>query len=222
MSGRKAGSPVTPRNHDQTPVDFSIPTVQSVLDRATDFVFIVDRHFRFLAANKMFADLFGEAGEPVVGRRCTQIVHGTGDPPPSCPHLRAIREGQTVVEHTYGSHYGIHLRVSVIPILSASRDPVATIHIGRVIFENEQRNGEESLETALRDVSSTSPTVRLTPRQQQVFRLLMEGKSAKEIGYSLSISARTAEFHKRQLMQNLGVKSVAGLIKLAFVEKLPL
>jgi DNA-binding NarL/FixJ family response regulator len=59
------------------------------------------------------------------------------------------------------------------------------------------------------------PVVSLTPRQREVLQLLAEGRSAKEIASSLSISARTVEFHKYQLMETLGLHTNAELIHFA-------
>ena len=55
----------------------------------------------------------------------------------------------------------------------------------------------------------------VTPRQREILQLLAEGKSAKEIGEILSISARTVEFHKYQMMEMHGLHSSAELIHLA-------
>jgi DNA-binding NarL/FixJ family response regulator len=55
----------------------------------------------------------------------------------------------------------------------------------------------------------------LTPRQREVLQLLAEGQSAKQIGATLAISARTVEFHKYQMMEILGVHSNAELIGFA-------
>ena len=60
-----------------------------------------------------------------------------------------------------------------------------------------------------------SPVDALTPRQREVLQLLAEGRSAKEIGASLAISARTVEFHKYQMMEKLGLHSSAELIHFA-------
>lgn len=42
---------------------------------------------------------------------------------------------------------------------------------------------------------------KLTPRQRQVCMLLMEGYSNKRIGQVLSISDRTVEDHRREIMK---------------------
>jgi signal transduction histidine kinase/DNA-binding CsgD family transcriptional regulator len=61
--------------------------------------------------------------------------------------------------------------------------------------------------------STTPPSPSLTPRQRQILKLLMEGQSAKEIAQNLSISSRTVEFHKYEMMESLGVRNSAALIR---------
>jgi DNA-binding NarL/FixJ family response regulator len=55
----------------------------------------------------------------------------------------------------------------------------------------------------------------VTPRQAEVLRLLVRGLSAKEVGVQLNISTRTAEAHKYQMMEALGLKTTAELIHYA-------
>jgi DNA-binding NarL/FixJ family response regulator len=55
----------------------------------------------------------------------------------------------------------------------------------------------------------------LTARQREILRLLVDGRSAKEIARLLDISHRTVEYHKYQAMETLGVKTNAELIHLA-------
>lgn len=55
----------------------------------------------------------------------------------------------------------------------------------------------------------------LTRRQREVLQLLAEGKSVKEVASLLNISSRTVEYHKYQMMKDLGVKTVADLIRYA-------
>jgi DNA-binding NarL/FixJ family response regulator len=55
----------------------------------------------------------------------------------------------------------------------------------------------------------------LTPRQREVLQLVAEGKSAKEIAGTLTISVKTVEFHKKHLMDELDLRSTAELIRYA-------
>jgi len=62
---------------------------------------------------------------------------------------------------------------------------------------------------------SADPAALLTPRQREILQLVAEGCSAKEIGASLQISARTVESHKYQMMETLGLRTNADLIRFA-------
>ncbi len=59
------------------------------------------------------------------------------------------------------------------------------------------------------------PVRKLTLRQREILRLLVDGHSAKVIASRLEISARTVEFHKYSMMETLGVTSSAELIRFA-------
>ena len=65
-----------------------------------------------------------------------------------------------------------------------------------------------------------SPLPRLTPRQEEVVRLLAEGKTNKEVALALGISVKTAETHRTQIMHKLGLPSFSELVKYAVREKL--
>lgn len=51
----------------------------------------------------------------------------------------------------------------------------------------------------------------LTRREKQILKLVLEGKSSKEIGEALQISKRTAEVHRFNLMKKLDVKNLIEL-----------
>lgn len=66
----------------------------------------------------------------------------------------------------------------------------------------------------------TRTTLELTARQKEVLQLLAEGKSAKEIAAILEISPRTVETHKYKMMDDLGVKTTAQLVRHALDHRL--
>jgi DNA-binding NarL/FixJ family response regulator len=55
----------------------------------------------------------------------------------------------------------------------------------------------------------------LTSRQREVLQLLAEGRSVKEISTILNISIKTANYHKYRMMEDLGIKTMAELIRYA-------
>jgi DNA-binding NarL/FixJ family response regulator len=56
---------------------------------------------------------------------------------------------------------------------------------------------------------------RLTERQREVLQLLAEGKVMKEIADILNMTTRTVAFHKYRMMETLGAKSNAELVRYA-------
>ena len=59
------------------------------------------------------------------------------------------------------------------------------------------------------------PAGSLTPRQREILQLVAKGRTAKEIGAILGISARTVESHKYELMEALGLERSAELVQFA-------
>jgi DNA-binding NarL/FixJ family response regulator len=55
----------------------------------------------------------------------------------------------------------------------------------------------------------------LTMRQREVLQLLAEGRSMKEVGAILNLTARTVAFHKYRMMEQLRLKSSAELVQFA-------
>jgi DNA-binding NarL/FixJ family response regulator len=63
--------------------------------------------------------------------------------------------------------------------------------------------------------SGTDTVLSLSSRQREVLQLLAEGRSAKEIAAILNISAKTVEYHKYRMMDDLGIKTAAELTRYA-------
>ena len=52
----------------------------------------------------------------------------------------------------------------------------------------------------------------LTPREYEVFRLVIQGKLNKQIAYDLGITEKTAKVHRARVMSKMSVRSVAELV----------
>ena len=64
-------------------------------------------------------------------------------------------------------------------------------------------------------VESRARLAKLTPREFEVFRLVIAGLLNKEIGAELGVSLRTIKTHRARVMEKMGVVSVAELVRLA-------
>ncbi len=69
-------------------------------------------------------------------------------------------------------------------------------------------------------VGSASAFAVLTGREREVLQLMAEGKSTAQIANALSVSIKTVETHRKQIMHKSGVHTVAGLTKYAIREGL--
>lgn len=61
----------------------------------------------------------------------------------------------------------------------------------------------------------SNPLDVLSERQREVLKLLAEGSSTREIAEKLSVSAKTVETHRAQLMERLDIHTVPDLVKFA-------
>jgi DNA-binding NarL/FixJ family response regulator len=78
----------------------------------------------------------------------------------------------------------------------------------------------DMVDTLLRRPESAGEAHELSPRQREVLQLLAEGRTMKEIANILKITARTVAFHKYSMMQELGIKTSAGLIQFAIKKRI--
>jgi len=76
---------------------------------------------------------------------------------------------------------------------------------------------ERAIEAYLESARSGPPDPHeaLTPREREVLQLAAEGHTGAEIGRRLSISPRTVEMHRANLMHKLGLRTQADLIRYA-------
>lgn len=104
---------------------------------------------------------------------------------------------------------------------SASRELVKAI---KVAMTNQIYLSPEIAGVVVEDYKSPAPDTsafaKLTPREQEVLQLIAEGKLPREISASLNLSLKTVEAYRRQIMDKLGCKSYADLVKYAIREGL--
>src|SRR6516165_5069619 len=95
-------------------------------------------------------------------------------------------------------------------ILSRNRlmKPIASI---RQAVENKRRGASEAAEVD--DLAARFNA--LSDRQRQVMELVATGLSSKEIELQLNISRKTVENHRAWVMERVGARNVAELVRMA-------
>lgn len=80
----------------------------------------------------------------------------------------------------------------------------------RALRQNQQRLGEDQLMRKLH-----ARLTSLTPREFQVFDLMIRGKRNKQIAFELDTSERTVKAHRHNIMEKLRVNSLAEAVSMA-------
>lgn len=168
-----------------------------------------DLDYRISAGASDFGRLLALSGAGAeaalrVGRRCHEVLHGRHSPCPGCPALRGGGEAWPRVE------------VRRSPRTGGFAVATATALAGDEVVVSVRRVDEAAL-AAVRE-ARTAELVRrfeLSPREEEVLRLLLIGRQAADIGTALGITARTAKFHQANVLRKLGATSRRDLLGLA-------
>ena len=96
------------------------------------------------------------------------------------------------------------------------KDAIRTVHAGQRYLHPSVADELVELVTAGRSIDQVEDDYdRLTPREKQVFTLLAEGKTSREISKYLTVSLKTAMTHRTNIMEKLQMHSRAELIRYA-------
>lgn len=91
---------------------------------------------------------------------------------------------------------------------------VRSLHAGRGYFGPQAARAlAEQLQHPERDLGD--PYGKLTPREREVFHLIAEGLTTKEIAKRLGISTKTGENHRARVLAKLDVRNSAELVRYA-------
>lgn len=85
--------------------------------------------------------------------------------------------------------------------------------IEEALLKNSQIRTEQSELNQIRQKIDT-----LTPRENEVLRYLITGMLNKQIAYKLDITERTVKAHRKQVLDKMGILSIAELVR--FTEKI--
>lgn len=78
----------------------------------------------------------------------------------------------------------------------------------------------QALNSTRKNPPESVKTHNLTARQLEILRLIVRGKSTREIANGLGLSIKTVETHRSQIMKRLQIYDVAGLVLFAVREQI--
>ncbi len=202
----------------------------SALDASTIGIVICDRSLRYKALNRNVAKIHNVPVEAHLGHKFHEIIGNMAEK--VAPLWESVFAS---VRHLSNLHITGQLPKrsgaarwieSLFPLMD-SRGRVA--QVGCFVIEItsppisssavSSPAGESISTTAHQSPYQPQPTP-LTRREQEIVRLVAEGKSNKEISSLLAISVRTVETYRSRLMLKLQAPSIAHLVRYAIKNRI--
>ena len=115
-------------------------------------------------------------------------------------------------------HPGDDVALAVAAMRAGAFDVVARPVVDDVLGETLRlalREGARRERRLEAEVETRHRFDRLTPRERDVLRLVVTGRSNKEVAQALGISPRTVENHRARIMEKTGIHSLAELVAAA-------
>jgi len=125
---------------------------RQTFDAISDLLSIHDKDFKIVRVNKAYASAFKMKPQELIGKTCYEVVHGTREPWPDCPHKRVLETKRPATAQFFEPRLGIYLEVSASPIFDDKGEVTGIVHLAKDITE--RREAEELYRT----LATSSPT----------------------------------------------------------------
>lgn len=140
---------------------------------------------------------------------------GGEDSLPTVARFKTMRTGAPIFMLTESQNIEDAVGAMKVGAVDVITKPIDTEHLVRSVRQALQRNVHIG---AVQSGSHRPVEVRgfsqLTPREREVLQLITNGQSNKEAGRELGISPRTIEVHRARVMEKLGARNTADLVRI--------
>lgn len=132
--------------------------------------------------------------------------------------VKALRQGTPVVmlaDHLQVETAVMAMKLGATDVVSKPVDPEHLLVVMRDALRREVHFG--AMQGGRRPVEVRG-FAELTPREREVLQLITNGQSNKEAGRELGISPRTVEVHRARVMDKLGARNTADLMRIVLTK----
>ncbi len=128
--------------------------------------------------------------------------------------IRGAQHGTPVVMLADGPQVEAAVTAMKLGATDVLSKPLDSDHLLMVVREALRREAARTPPPAGHRPVELRNFARLTPREREVLQLITSGQSNKEAGRQLGISPRTIEVHRARVMEKLGAKNTADLMRI--------
>lgn len=190
------------------------------LEEATDGVFAVRESGEICFWNRAAQELFGYPGEEVLGKTCSELLHGIGALGTQVCHEHCAELQRTLkpksmsnFDLNVSTHGGERkwVNISTVPFLNRRTQKTLIVHMARDI--SVQMSHEEAFRKMIavsREVcamedspNGAAPVTPLSSQELEILRMFAAGKDAPRIGKALGISPQTLRNHLHHINKKL-------------------
>jgi DNA-binding NarL/FixJ family response regulator len=92
-------------------------------------------------------------------------------------------------------------------------EAVRTVHAGQRFLS--RKISPQAVEEYSRQRSRNDPLGRLSPRERQVLKLVVEGATSNQVAAQIGVSSKSVDTYRSRLMLKLDIHDLTGLVKFA-------
>jgi PAS domain S-box-containing protein len=134
---------ITQRKQGEERLEQAAQEWRTTFDSITDLISIHDKDNRIVRMNKAYADLLKTTPQEIIGKFCHEVMHGTKEPPSSCPHLQTLNTGKPAALEIYNPNFEAYFHELVSPLFNEKGEVTGSVVVVRDVTQ--QRRMEEQL-----------------------------------------------------------------------------
>jgi diguanylate cyclase (GGDEF)-like protein/PAS domain S-box-containing protein len=141
---------ITERKESENKLVHAKEEWEQTFDTLPDIILVIDNNNIIKRANKATAEKLGIKREDLIGKTCYNVMHGTDEPPPHCPHSKTKQDGKEHIEECYANNLNGYYLLSATPLFDSDGRRVGVLEVARDITA--RKTMEEKLRaTAITD-----------------------------------------------------------------------
>lgn len=172
----------------------------ALCETSVDSVIIVDQDLIVQNANEALFTMFGYDMVEILGESVLQLFEADAADLAENLDEQAYLTRMMTGRHSDGATFPVEVAISRFVIDEQPTYMYLVRHMGLAVFDYN---------------SAQAQIAALSPRQRQILQMVARGNTSREIAEALTISVKTVETHRANLMNKLDVRNVTGLVRIA-------